>query len=97
MKPLAVFAREDAGEHFCWNSWHMSGIERKMINRGVAYYCPIRYSELPRYYRELDCPDDVAMFQVAPMDAHGYFNFGPKMCIRDRNGSRRGESLEQNT
>ena len=77
MKPLAVFAREDAGEHFCWNSWHMSGIERKMINRGVAYYCPIRYSELPRYYRELDCPDDVAMFQVAPMDAHGYFNFGP--------------------
>ena len=26
MKPLAVFAREDAGEHFCWNSWHMSGI-----------------------------------------------------------------------
>lgn len=55
MKPLAVFAREDAGEHFCWNSWHMSGIERKMINRGVAYYCPIRYSELPRYYRELDC------------------------------------------
>ena len=59
MKPLAVFAREDAGEHFCWNSWHMSGIERKMINRGVAYYCPIRYSELPRYYRELDCPDDV--------------------------------------
>ena len=41
MKPLAVFAREDAGEHFCWNSWHMSGIERKMINRGVAYYCPM--------------------------------------------------------
>ena len=88
MKPLAVFAREDAGEHFCWNSWHMSGIERKMINRGVAYYCPIRYSELPRYYRELDCPDDVAMFQVAPMDAHGYFNFGPSashlgaMCER---------------
>ena len=78
MKPLAVFAREDAGEHFCWNSWHMSGIERKMINRGVAYYCPIRYSELPRYYRELDCPDDVAMFQVAPMDAQGWFSFGPQ-------------------
>ena len=77
LKPLAVFAREDAGEHFCWNSWHMSGIERKMIARGCAYYAPIRYSELPRYYRDLDCPDDVAMFQVAPMDAHGFFNFGP--------------------
>ena len=55
----------------------MSGIERKYIKRGCAYYAPIRYSELPRYYRESSCPDDVAMFQVAPMDNHGYFNFGP--------------------
>ena len=77
LKPLAVFEREDAGEHFSWNSWHMSGIERKYIKRGCAYYAPIRYSELPRYYRESSCPDDVAMFQVAPMDNHGYFNFGP--------------------
>lgn len=77
LKPLAVFERVDAGEHFSWNSWHMSGIERKLINRGCAYYAPIRYSELPRYYRDSDTPDDVAMFQVAPMDAHGFFNFGP--------------------
>ena len=77
LKPLAVFEREDAGEHFTWNSWHMSGIERKLISRGCSFYTPIRYSELPRYYRDLDCPDDVAMFQVAPMDKHGYFNFGP--------------------
>ena len=40
----AIFEREDAGEHFCWNSWHMSGIERKMIAQGVSYYAPIRYS-----------------------------------------------------
>lgn len=77
LKPLAVFEREDAGEHFCWNSWHMSGIERKYISRGFAYYAPIRYSELPRYYRDSIIPDDVAMFQVAPMDKHGFFNFGP--------------------
>ena len=77
LKPLAVFEREDAGEHFTWNSWHMSGIERKYINRGFSYYAPIRYSELPRYYRDSATPDDVAMFQVAPMDKHGYFNFGP--------------------
>ena len=77
LKPLAVFEREDAGEHFTWNSWHMSGIERKMISRGCAFYAPIRYSELPRYYRDLPCKDDVAMFQVSPMDKHGYFSFGP--------------------
>ena len=77
LKPLAVFEREDAGEHFTWNSWHMSGIERKLVSRGCAFYSPIRYSELPRYYRDIDCSDDVAMFQVAPMDSHGFFNFGP--------------------
>ncbi len=76
LKPLAVFEREDAGEHFCWNSWHMSGIERKLIARGCAYYSPIRYSELPRYYREGNC-SDVVMIVCAPMDKHGYFNFGP--------------------
>lgn len=72
-----VFQVEDAASHFTWNSWHMSGIERKMVNSGLAYYCPIRYSELPRYYRENIAPIDVAMFQVSPMDEHGYFNFGP--------------------
>ena len=77
LKPLAIFEREDAGEHFCWNSWHMGGLERKLIARGCAYYSPLRYSELPRYYREHIQPDDVAMFVVAPMDKHGYFNFGP--------------------
>ena len=77
LKPLAVFEREDAGEHFSWNSWHMGSIERKLIERGCAYYSPIRYSELPRYYQEMDRPDDVLMLQVAPMDENGFFNFGP--------------------
>ena len=77
LKPLAVFEREDAGEHFTWNSWHMGGYEGKLIARGCSFYAPIRYSELPRYYRDGAAKVNVAMFQVAPMDAHGYFNFGP--------------------
>ena len=48
----AVFDVTDAGRRITWNSWHMSGIERKAINEGIAYYSPIRYSELPRYVRE---------------------------------------------
>ena len=77
MKLPAIFEREDAGEHFCWNSWHMGGIERKLIARGCSYYSPIRYSELPRYYREHIEPNDVLMIQTTTMDNHGYFNFGP--------------------
>ena len=42
MKQPAIFDREDAGEHFTWNSWHMGGIERKLISRG----CSISYFHL---------------------------------------------------
>ena len=67
----------DAPKHFTWNSWHMSGIERKMMKEGLAFYSPTRYSELPGYYYNCITPPDVAMMQVAPMDEHGFFNFGP--------------------
>lgn len=78
LRPLECFAAPDAGEHFSWNSWHMSGIERRMIAQGCAFYGSMRYSELPRFYREHIIPNDVMMVQVAPMDAHGYFSLGPQ-------------------
>ncbi|MCD7825423.1 MAG: butyryl-CoA:acetate CoA-transferase [Clostridiaceae bacterium] len=83
-----IFKIDNPKEHMTWNSWHMGGIERKAIAEGFSYYAPIRYSELPRYYRDLAAPCRVAMFQVAPMDSHGFFNFGPNashmaaMCER---------------
>ena len=72
-----IFQIDDPAAHMTWNSWHMGGIERKAIAQGFSFYSPIRYSELPRYYRESPDPLDVAVFQVTPMDEHGYFNFGP--------------------
>lgn len=72
-----IFKIENPADHMTWNSWHMGGIERKAVAQGFSFYAPIRYSELPRYYRDSACPPDVAVFQVAPMDEHGYFNFGP--------------------
>lgn len=77
MQVPEIFKIDNPAEHMTWNSWHMGGIERKAIADGFSYYAPIRYSELPRYIRESATPPRVAMFQVAPMDKHGYFNFGP--------------------
>lgn len=57
------------------NSWHASGIERKLINNGKGFYSSIRYSELPRYVRE-NATIDLAVLPVTPMDKHGNFNFG---------------------
>ncbi|MGE5390524.1 MAG: butyryl-CoA:acetate CoA-transferase [Deltaproteobacteria bacterium] len=71
----AIAKVENAGEHFVWNSWHCSGVDRKINDMGFGYYMPIRYSEVPRYYRENVDRINVAVCQVAPMDEHGFFNF----------------------
>lgn len=88
LRPLETFQAPEANERLTWNSWHMSGIERKMIANGNTFYNALRYSELPRYIREHCDPIDVVMFQVSPMDAHGYFSFGPNashmMAVCDR-------------
>ena len=60
-----------AAKYMTWNSWHMSGLERKAVDRGFCFYNPIRYSEMPRYYRDLPRGIDVAMFQVSEMDENG--------------------------
>ncbi len=67
---------EDAGDHFTWNSWHCTGVDRKIIAKGMGYFGPIRYSELPRFYAEELPGVDVVMLQTTPMDQHGNFNFG---------------------
>jgi len=73
--PLACLECDPDGAHFTWNSWHLGGRERKLVQKGQAYYIPLKYSELPRYLRE-NIKTDVVAIQVAPMDEHGYFNFG---------------------
>ena len=65
---------EDAGDHFTWNSWHCTGVDRKIIAKGMGYFSPMRYSELPRFYRD-SLTVDVAMIQVTPMDKHGNFSY----------------------
>jgi butyryl-CoA:acetate CoA-transferase len=74
-----IFKIDHPEEHLTWNSWHMGGLERKAIAKGFVFHSPMRYSELPRFYYDMseDERPDVAVFQVTPMDRHGYFNFGP--------------------
>ena len=71
-----IFKADPEGNTFIWNSWHAGGPDRGRINgTDAGFYIPLRYSELPKYYRE-NCDVDIAFIQVAPMDDHGYFNFG---------------------
>lgn len=76
LREPAVFQIEDPGAHFEWNSLHMSGVERRTQELGFGYYIPIRYSEVPKMYRQELARANVAFMTVAPMDENGYFNFG---------------------
>ena len=28
---------EDAADHFSWNAWHYTGVERKIFTKGMAW------------------------------------------------------------
>lgn len=63
------------GKHFTYHNWHFSGYDRQLHDKGLCYFIPMLFREAPSYYRN-ELTVDVAMMQVAPMDKHGYFNFG---------------------
>ena len=75
LSALPFVESDPEGRRFTWNSFHMGAYERKLAQKSLAYYIPIKYSELPRYIRE-NCRTDVAAIQVAPMNEFGYFSFG---------------------
>ena len=71
--PLAVVECDPGMEHFVYNSWHCSGYERKLCDVGRAFFTPMLFRDLDRYYHQY-LTVDVAMLSVAPMDENGYFN-----------------------
>nr|WP_276619935.1 acetyl-CoA hydrolase/transferase C-terminal domain-containing protein [Syntrophomonas wolfei] len=78
MRMPSVMGVPNAGEHFGWDSFHYSGADRKVNEKvGNGCYIPIRLSEIPRFFRE-NLVGGVVIFQVAPMDEHGYFSLGPQ-------------------
>lgn len=73
--PIHVAECDESMEHFVYNTWHCSGYERKLIDRGRAFFTPMVFRNLGWYYENF-LPADVCMVTVSPMDRHGYFHFG---------------------
>lgn len=76
LEKYKIFDADPNNEHFIYNSWHSLGILRKLVNEGRAFYSPLKYSELPKYYRTSIKRSNVFVTQATPMDKHGNFNFG---------------------
>ena len=73
----AVLEADPKGDHVFWFSTHFSGYDRRKHDQGIAHYLPVHLGEIPDYYRHFIDPVDIAVFKTAPMDANGFFNFGP--------------------
>ena len=73
----AVLEADPKGDHVFWFSTHFSGYDRRKHDQGIAHYLPVHLGEIPDYYRRFIDPVDIAVFTPAPMDANGFFNFGP--------------------
>jgi acyl-CoA hydrolase len=76
-RPRAVLEADPEGKHIHWFSTHFSGYDRRKHDAGLAHYLPVNLGEVPDYYRRFIDPPDIAVFKTAPVDADGFFNFGP--------------------
>ena len=74
--PIQMVECDPERRHFVYNSWHMSGYERKLCDRGLCNFNPMVFRNLSWYYSQF-LTVNVAMMAVTPMNEHGYFNFGP--------------------
>ena len=80
MKPVQVVEQDPEQQAFTYNAWHCSGLDRKYVDQGRAYYTPMLFRNCGSYYSRGYAPVNVAMISVAPMDKHGYFSYGLTNC-----------------
>ena len=73
VRPLKCVEADPLRESFIWDDWHFSGLGRKLGEKGLASYIPFAYHQGPRSVMLYEEPD-VAVVQVTPMDANGFFN-----------------------
>ncbi|HBW35593.1 acetyl-CoA hydrolase/transferase family protein [Desulfosporosinus sp. BICA1-9] len=60
--------------HISIESFFVTNVVRNLIRDGFATYVPSNFGDIPSLIRKSGC--DVLMLTVAPMDEHGYLNFG---------------------
>ena len=75
LRPRAFHAADPTGEHVLSLNWHFSGYDRRQHDAGRCNYIPLNLGEWPDLYRRFIERVDIAVIQVCPRDADGYYNF----------------------
>lgn len=74
-KPRAFQEADPEGAHMLSASWHFSGYDRRQFDAGRCVYVPLNLGEWPDLYKRFCERVDIAVFQVCPKDADGFYNF----------------------
>jgi acyl-CoA hydrolase len=77
LRPRAVLEADPERDHFNFFNWHLGGYDRKLSDAGRQNYIPCNLGEIPDYYRRFIDPPDIMVVKTCPVDANGFFNFGP--------------------
>ena len=97
MRPVQIVEQDPEQKAFTYNLWHCSGIDRKYLDRGMAYHSPMLFRNCGAYYTKGLAPVDVAMVTVSPMDSHGNFSYGlTNCCMQEMLDSAKRIVLEVN-
>ena len=75
LRSCAAVEADPEAQHLRYFSWYFSGVERRMHDRGLCHHIPMNFGEAPDYYRRF-IEVDTAILKTAPLDSHGFFNFG---------------------
>lgn len=75
MWPRAHHAADPTGDSILSLSWHFSGYDRRQHDAGQCNYLPLNLGEWPDLYRRYVERVDIAIIQVCPKDADGFYNF----------------------
>ncbi len=82
MLPVQVVEKDPEQKAFTYNLWHCSGLDRKYLDQGRAFFCPMLFRNCGSYYTRGFAEVNVAMVTVPPMDKNGFFNFGLTNCCQ---------------
>jgi len=77
LRPRAVVEVDPDRAHFSFFNWHLGGYDRKHSDAGLQSYIPCNLGEISDYYRRFIDPPAIMVVKTCPIDADGYFNFGP--------------------
>ncbi len=75
LRPRAQHVADPMGQSFLSLNWHFSGYDRRQHDAGRCNYMPLNLGECPDLYRRFVDRVDIAIIQVCPKDAQGFYNF----------------------